>query len=335
MVSIKLYAGTDIGLRDNNEDNFTVCPDLQSGEWIVPGTQSSIPLGRRGCLVVVADGMGGQNAGEVASAITIDTVQRMFAPTMLTDSALSRPVCIRDYMVKVIKEADVRVKKYGAEHPEAEGLGSTIVMAWIIGKKAYVAWLGDSRVYSLRCGEGAVSRLTKDHSYVQRLVDAGRLSEEQAMAHPDSNIITRSVGDTFRNAEPEVTEHELTDGEVLLLCSDGLCGVCTDAEMLRTVTAVGPDRLRECKKALVEAALEAGGSDNITVALAQVAAGDDRTAADTMKPDEWKSDTGKDNSGKKKEVTKGSSVIIARKLSLLLFGILVAAVCVGVMMRCR
>lgn len=189
MVSIKLYAGTDIGLRDNNEDNFIVCPDLLSGSWTVPHTESAMPLGGRGCLLVVADGMGGQNAGEVASAITIDTVRERFSPTALSDKVLSTSASIRNFMGALIKEADARVKKYGATHPDAEGLGSTIVMAWVVGRKAYVAWMGDSRVYSLLPEEGVIRRLSKDHSYVQQLVDAGKLTDEEAMVHPNSNII--------------------------------------------------------------------------------------------------------------------------------------------------
>ena len=95
MISFKLFAGTDVGLRDNNEDNFTVCPDLTQNEWMMPADhQQVIPLGECGCLMVVADGMGGQNAGEVASAIAIETVQTMFAPDCLTDKVLSKPANI-------------------------------------------------------------------------------------------------------------------------------------------------------------------------------------------------------------------------------------------------
>lgn len=269
MVSFKLFAGTDVGLRDNNEDNFTVCPDLTQNEWMMPvDHQQVIPLGECGCLMVVADGMGGQNAGEVASAIAIETVQTKFAPDCLTDKVLSKPANIKDYLKKVVLKADFNIKEYSKEHPEAEGLGSTIVMAWVIGNKAYVAWLGDSRAYAFTPSQG-IKRLSKDHSYVQQLVDAGNLSDIEAMNHPNSNVITRSLGDTAQKAKADVEEYRLEDGEIILLCSDGLCGVCTDDEIASVLTEEAND-LQVCKELLTELALDNGGSDNITIALMQI-----------------------------------------------------------------
>lgn len=269
MVSFKLFAGTDVGLRDNNEDNFTVCPDLTQNEWMMPADhQQVIPLGECGCLMVVADGMGGQNAGEVASAIAIETVQTMFAPDCLTDKVLSKPANIKDYLKKVVLKADFNIKEYSKEHPEAEGLGSTIVMAWVIGNKAYVAWLGDSRAYAFTPSQG-IKRLSKDHSYVQQLVDAGNLSDIEAMNHPNSNVITRSLGDTAQKAKADVEEYRLEDGEIILLCSDGLCGVCTDDEIAEVLEG-NADDLQVWKGQLTELALDNGGSDNITIALMQI-----------------------------------------------------------------
>lgn len=269
MVSFKLFAGTDVGLRDNNEDNFTVCPDLTQNEWMMPADhQQVIPLGECGCLMVVADGMGGQNAGEVASAIAIETVQTMFAPDCLTDKVLSKPANIKDYLKKVVSKADFNVKEYSKEHPEAEGLGSTIVIAWVIGDRVYIAWLGDSRAYAFFPKQG-IKRLSKDHSYVQQLVDAGNLSDIEAMNHPNSNVITRSLGDTAQKAKADVEEYRLEDGEIILLCSDGLCGVCTDDEIASVLTEEAND-LQVCKELLTELALDNGGSDNITIALMQI-----------------------------------------------------------------
>lgn len=269
MVSFKLFAGTDVGLRDNNEDNFTVCPDLIQNEWMMPADhQQVIPLGECGCLMVVADGMGGQNAGEVASAIAIETVQTMFAPDCLTDKVLSKPANIKDYLKKVVSKADFNVKEYSKEHPEAEGLGSTIVIAWVIGDRVYIAWLGDSRAYAFFPKQG-IKRLSKDHSYVQQLVDAGNLSDIEAMNHPNSNVITRSLGDTAQKAKADVEEYRLEDGEIILLCSDGLCGVCTDDEIASVLTEEAND-LQVCKELLTEFALDNGGSDNITIALMQI-----------------------------------------------------------------
>jgi len=268
MVSFKLFAGTNVGLRDNNEDNFTVCPDLTQNEWVMPSDhQQVIPLGERGCLIVVADGMGGQNAGEVASAIAIDTVQTMFAPDCLTEKVLPKPSSIKEYLKKVISKADTNVKEYSKKYPEAEGLGSTIVMAWVVGNKVYIAWLGDSRAYAYVPNQG-IKRLSKDHSYVQQLVDAGKITDVEAMNHPNSNVITRSLGDMSQKAKADVEEYSLEDGEIILLCSDGLCGVCPDEE-IEGVIAEELEDLQKCKEHLSELALDNGGSDNITIALMQ------------------------------------------------------------------
>lgn len=268
MVSFKLFAGTDIGLRDNNEDNFSVCPDLSKCQWIVPAdSQEAIQQGQYGCLLAVADGMGGQNAGEVASAIAIETVHDMFVPDKLTDVA-KRPDSICSYLKKVIVEADQRVKYHSSQNENTQGMGSTIVLAWIIEGMVHVAWLGDSRAYSIIPGQG-ISRLTKDHSYVQKLVDSGVLTEEEAMNHPDSNIITKSLGDSSHVAKPDSFSYPLLNDEIILLCSDGLCGVCPDSEIARLVLE-NKDDLKLCKEVLTDTTLSAGGSDNITIALAHI-----------------------------------------------------------------
>lgn len=283
MVSFKLFAGTDVGLRDNNEDNFSVCPDLTQNEWMMPADhQQAIPLGERGCLMVVADGMGGQNAGEVASAIAVETVQSMFAPETLPNKVLSKPSTIKDYLKKVVLKADSNVKEYSKEHPEAEGLGSTIIMAWVIGNNAYIAWLGDSRAYAFIPDQG-IKRLSKDHSYVQQLVDEGKLTDIEAMNHPNSNIITRSLGDMSQKAKAEVEEYPLEDGEIILLCSDGLCGVCTDDEIASILTEEAND-LQVCKEQLTEQALDNGGSDNITIALMQISCNYEEKGEEEKKP---------------------------------------------------
>jgi protein phosphatase len=269
MVSFKMFAGTNIGLRENNEDNFTVCPNLMLNEWVVPAdTGQALSLGERGCIMVVADGMGGQNAGEVASAIAIDTVRELFSPTKLPTQILEDSEQINSYLKRVITEADVRIKQHAHNDPSTEGMGSTIVMVWVVRDVAYVAWLGDSRAYSYLPDKG-IGRLSKDHSYVQTLVDAHKLTDEEAMNHPNSNIITRSLGDTAQRAKADVASYQLQNGEVILLCSDGLCGVCRDA-VIGHIIESNYDNLQLCKEQLTQAALAAGGSDNITIALLRV-----------------------------------------------------------------
>lgn len=269
MSSFRLFAGTDVGLRDNNEDNFTVCPDLAKGEWMLPANQQeNITLGSRGCLMVVADGMGGMNAGEVASDIAIKTVQRMLSPAKMPKDVTKSPDSIKAYIRKTIIEADRQIKKHCKKDPSTEGMGSTIVMAWLYGGSVYVGWMGDSRAYSY-IPEKGISRLSKDHSYVQELVDAKMITEEEAMLHPQSNVIMRSLGDINQKPKPDVICHPVSKGEIILLCSDGLCGVCTD-EAIAEIISQTSDDLRNCKEALTNAALEADGSDNITIALMQI-----------------------------------------------------------------
>ena len=270
MALIKIYADTNVGLRDNNEDNYTVCLDLTLNEWEVPeNVQGAFPLGRQGSLMVVADGMGGMNAGEVASDIAIRTVQEMFSPSVLPSNVTKNPDNVKAYLKKVVVEADKRVKQYAEDNPETKGMGSTIVMAWLIDYFAYIAWLGDSRAYSYVPEKGIV-RLSKDHSYVQELVDARRLTEEEAMNHDMSNVITRSLGDTSQKANPEVTKHRVCEGEIIMLCSDGLCGIYTDQKIAKII-GDNIDNLPKCHETLTEAALDAGGSDNITIALLKIA----------------------------------------------------------------
>lgn len=269
MIDFKLIAGTNIGLRENNEDNFTVCADLAKNDWRIPvNYQEEIKLGDLGSVMVVADGMGGQNAGEVASSIAVETVQSMLAPDVLPKGVTASDDSIDEYLKKVICAADLRVKKMTRENPSTSGMGSTIVIAWVIGHRAHIAWLGDSRAYCIHKDKG-IARLSKDHSYVQSLVDAGRITDEQAFTHPDSNIINRSLGDMSQKAKPDVVSIELTEGAVILLCTDGLCGVCQDS-VIGGIIEDNIYDLKKCREDLMTAALAAGGSDNITLTMLHV-----------------------------------------------------------------
>ena len=284
MLSFRLFAGTDIGLRDNNEDNFTVCPDLTHNEWFLPdNSQAKIQLGELGCIMVVADGMGGQNAGEVASAIAISTVQEWFSAKKLPRNITKKPEAVSRFLKKVITAADIQIKDHSKNNPESEGMGSTIVIVWVIEQRAYIAWLGDSRAYSFVPDKG-IARLSKDHSFVQQLIDADKLTEEAALTHPQSNIITRSLGDISQKAKADVVVHDLSNGEIIMLCTDGLCGSCLD-QQIGTIIEKEQNNLQQCKEKLTEAALDAGGSDNITISLFQVIDGVTNVAKSSPKKD--------------------------------------------------
>ena len=267
-VKIKLAAGTNVGLiRQNNEDNFVVSSDLSTSEWLIPQAGPYADLGEFGALLVVADGMGGANAGEVASAIAVETIQKKFSPELIK-GAISNDKDIQEFMKNVVKEADLNIFNHSKEDASTRGMGTTIVMAWIFGDKAYVCWCGDSRCYVLNKQHGLI-QLSKDHSYVQELVDKGELNPELMHDHPLSNVITRCLGDVENRANPETRIYQLHNGDIIMLCSDGLCGICHDDVILDTMIKYHEDPM-ECKNELISAALSAGGYDNVTIALANI-----------------------------------------------------------------
>lgn len=267
-VRFKLAAGTNVGLiRQNNEDNFVVCSDLSTSNWLIPQAGDFTDLGQYGVLLVVADGMGGANAGEVASAIVVETIQNQFVPEQL-EEAVATDKSIQEFMKEVVKSADLNILHHSQNDSSTHGMGTTIVMAWILNNKAYICWCGDSRCYVLNKRKGLV-QLSKDHSYVQELVDKGELSAELMHDHPLSNIITRCLGDVDNRANPETRIYQLHNGDVFMLCSDGLCGLCHDDQILDVMIKFHDDPV-ECKKELISAALAAGGYDNVTVAIASI-----------------------------------------------------------------
>ena len=267
-IRFKLAAGTNVGLvRDNNEDNFVVCSDLGTTEWLIPQAGDFADLGELGALLVVADGMGGANAGEVASAIAIETIQQEFVTEKIKD-ALADDKSIQEFMKSAVKQADLNILNHSKEDSSTIGMGTTIVMAWLYGKKAYICWCGDSRCYVLNKKKGLV-QLSKDHSLVQELVDRGELAPELMHEHPMSNVITRCLGETDKRAEPDSRVYSLRNGDCIMLCSDGLCGLVSD-EAISEIMAEHLDNPMECKNELISAALASGGYDNVTIALAMI-----------------------------------------------------------------
>lgn len=272
-ITLRIAGKTDVGLlRSNNEDNFQLAQDLTSSEmnWV---SNTPFHLGNKGCLLVVADGMGGMNAGEVASQIAIDTIREYFQPEKITDDVLKTRFSIEKYMKTAIKQADRNIKNAAKVNPEHKGMGTTIVIAWIYNGVLYVSWVGDSRAYLYNPKHG-LKQISKDHSYVQTLVDKGVITEYDAFDYPDSNVITRSLSDVSGNAEPDclINPIQLCDEDIVLLCSDGLNGMIRD-NIIESIVSRHQVDLDDCIVALIESALKAGGSDNCTVALAQVLSG--------------------------------------------------------------
>jgi serine/threonine protein phosphatase PrpC len=270
--------------NSKNEDSFLLNDNLTTGQWSATGnkdtmlfdTDREILLGEKGALMVVCDGMGGMNAGEVASNLAVETVRQWFSYEKLTDEVITSPDSIKRHIEQTIIAADASVKREGAANKEHEGMGSTIVLAWIIGKSVYVGWCGDSRAYRFNLADG-LKPLSRDHSYVQELVDANKLSEDLAFDHPNSNIITRSLGDPRQIAQPDIEQYSLRENDTILLCSDGLCGVLRNRE-IEAVMRQHTGSMAALRDALWEAARNAPWHDNCTIELCRISS--------PVKPDE-------------------------------------------------
>ena len=253
--------------RPNNEDNYQLDDNLSDNSWGFTA-DAEVSLGEKGALLVVCDGMGGMNAGEVASDIAVKTIKEWFTTDKLTDAVVAAPC---KYITSAIVAADAAIKAHSKTNPDTEGMGSTIVLAWLLGQKVYVGWCGDSRCYRFNPALG-LERLSHDHSYVQELVDAGKLTEELAFDHPNNNIITRSLGDPRGAAQPDCKEFDLYNQDIILLCSDGLCGTLRDNEIAELIKQ-HQTSMQECRDALWDADEAAGWTDNTTIALAQIISG--------------------------------------------------------------
>ena len=267
-----------------NEDNCLIInsvgtPNVQvnhfgDGEYL----SGVVSLDGAGCLLVVADGMGGMNAGEVASQMAVDTIARFFTDAKLRKSELSDGN-VRKLMRKAILEADSDIRKAAAADKEKEGMGTTVVMLWLVNNKAYYAWCGDSRLY--RYNDRVLDQLSNDHSYVYEVL---HLSEEEAFVHPNNNIITRCLGNPGEAAVPEVSQPlPLTRGDLFLLCSDGFSGVIRNSEIVDVLQLVSekPERLDIGVNLLWKAAETHHWHDNVTTLLCYVKSGLEKTESPT------------------------------------------------------
>ena len=278
----KLGAQTNVGcVRTNNEDNFVVSADLNAGEWLLPRDCHTVfTLGNKGAMLVVADGMGGLEAGEIASRIAVDTMKEFFSADKITDEIVKDASTIRKYMYEAVVAADNAIKRKSREEKSVKSMGTTLVAAWLFDGYANIIWCGDSRGYLFNPVSG-LAQVTKDHSYVQELVDSGRLLPEYAFDHPDNNIITRSLGNPQKAANPDFVRLPLQEGEVILLCTDGLNSMLRDEE----IEAVMQETLNEidtCTKALIQGALDLGGHDNVTVLLCQIVPEENKPSVQDM-----------------------------------------------------
>lgn len=228
---------TDTGLiRALNEDSLCIAADIG--------------------LFAVADGMGGHRAGEVASGMTLQLLERELG------KRLKKGEKPENALIDSIKEANRTIFELSGQNPEYTGMGTTVTACLKQGEEIFVAQVGDSRAYLLRDDE--IIRLTEDHSLVQELVKNGGITEEQAFVHPQRNVLTRALG-TELSLVVDLYRVEVIPGDLLLLCTDGLTGYLRPDDLFFTIRS-SPD-LDAAVQNLLEKALQSGGADNITIVL--------------------------------------------------------------------
>jgi serine/threonine protein phosphatase PrpC len=246
-MEFEAYHRSVCGHRENNEDDLLVDNEMR--------------------IFVVADGMGGHAAGEIASKIAVNAVRdvlvgrcdpdetrlvRDFDPDDASDT-------MRERLRYAMNQASVQIRRESEQNPMTRGMGTTVVALVIDGDRAHLAHVGDSRAYLFR-GD-ALTRLTRDHTVVQQEIDAGRLTPELARLLPQRNILTQSVG--FHGpVEPDISTRVIQPGDTFVLCSDGLTDALDDEKLRSIIAQFGPDELVDV---LIEAALRDGAEDNITV----------------------------------------------------------------------
>ena len=239
---MKAYAKTDIGSKRSMNQDSMYC--------------NTEPVGSFQNLLIVADGMGGHRAGDYASRLCVETMVQS-----LEKSAHKTPVSLFEEAVTAANKA---VFEESASHVEYEGMGTTVVACTLEENTLYIANIGDSRLYLIRDG---IEQITDDHSLVEEMVKQGNITESEARIHPQKNIITRALG-INEEVQADFFEIDVEQGDVIMLCSDGLSNMIEDEDMEYIVK--NSDTLQTAAESLVARANENGGNDNITVVLAEV-----------------------------------------------------------------
>ncbi len=245
---VEVAGMSDVGCqRENNEDLFSYWEPKGEAEFR-----------RKGRLVIVADGMGGYEGGQEASRIAVETVVKTYSASRDGDP--------RSLLIAGFQAAHRRIQEHAGEHPVLQGMGTTCTAAVLLDHSLYYAHIGDSRLYLAR--ESKIHRISRDQSYVGRLLEQGIISPEEAGSHPQRHILTSALG-AGNDVLPESPEEpmELEKDDVLILCTDGLWGQVSEDEILEAVTAKKP---AEACRALIETAKEHGGPDNITLQVVKV-----------------------------------------------------------------
>ena len=262
-IIVHVFGRTDVGrTREHNEDAFVVA-DLTQGNATLQPEVRTHTLGDRGTLFMVADGMGGAAAGEIASAMAIEVVLNELM-TMASEGDPPDSERFATAIKRAAAAANVQIHQFALEHPEYRGMGTTATAAGLLGDTLYLAQVGDSRAYLVRNGAG--QQITKDQSLMQKLIEAGEITEEEAELSERRNIILQALGPES-SIKVDLTFQKIRIGDTLIICSDGLSGQVRADEIAR-VASEEPDLMQVCKR-LIDRANENGGPDNITVIAAR------------------------------------------------------------------
>ena len=242
-----MAARSDVGCeRENNEDSYLYWEPADDEEFK-----------RKGRLAIIADGMGGHEGGLEASRLAVETVREIYDSGFLDDP--------RAMLIEGFAAAHARILDFAERHPAFYGMGTTCTALVVRGPELYFAHVGDSRLYRMR--EGRIERLTRDHSYVGRLVESGLVRAEDAEKHPQRHILTAALGAGLELGVDGGEPGQVQAGDDLLLCTDGLWGVVTEEELETALRSTPP---AECCTALVKLARLRGGPDNITLQVLRV-----------------------------------------------------------------
>lgn len=330
-ITFNIAAKCDKAGRAQNQDNYWVCPNLDNiQDTSTIGNDADVELSSKGALMVVADGMGGMKSGEKASEFVIEGIKAKFRN--IPNDILNDDNAITSFIKNAIIHADQSIKEYAKIHRESEGMGSTIVLLWILGEKAYCGWCGDSRIYCYN-PQNTLVRLSHDHSYVQSLVDEGKITEDEAFDHPDGNIITRSLGDSGEKASPETKIYPIHRRDVFLLCSDGLCGLLNDSK-IDSILADNCTSSKDALSALWKEGEKEGWSDNATIEVACITEGGTTPTRKATGYDEGKPKPNPVSKSKDNKVKKDTDVLPnfwQNNKNYILILAIVALVAIGIM----
>lgn len=262
-VIVRVAGLTDVGrTREHNEDAFVVA-DLTTGAATAGPHLVSHAAGPKGSLFMVADGMGGAAAGEIASAMAVDIVLGEMRTHWIAADAADAEGFVRA-IKQATKTANAQINAFAGQHPEYRGMGTTATIAGFLGDTLYLAQVGDSRAYIVR--DGVTRQITKDQSLMQKLIEAGEMTEEEAEHSERRNIILQALGPEG-TIKVDLTHQRIRRGDTLVLCSDGLSGQVSK-DQIAEIVCQEPD-LTKVSHRLIDLANAAGGPDNITVIVAR------------------------------------------------------------------